>query len=773
MTRACPRWLGGARGRAASGSRSGGRPLRCCGRWCRRWLSAAPTRWRAGHAIDEGPGRNATRYFIREPCELGKKYLIGGRAKYRITVYKGAPMPHEPKTDEEDNYEQFAEWFLTQKKPFSITSKIKNDDQTWTQAWEAYLGDLEHDACLYRAREKDECETMTMAEKRATKNMRNRRLVAASRLADIKNDLEGFTSTNKARAWSEAYRGRSRTLWNNTNRPSSKAPRQYCRGINEGMREVEAYIEETNDSVNFPNAKEESKAMQIREGNQKKLITKLPSARVNAIARQRQLAQGGELQRMWTTAAQQSMGRRVNSPGDVHACIMRPLPPRQQGINREPDTQPAPKKQKTTQWLQQDHNGAGTSTEGPFDAIEERTYERLRKDAVQAGRPTTEQPLNPQQREAARTLLNYAYHYHSLKETHTGEQIVAKAKEKDLAQITKVMGAAGVGKSQMIQATKKALEDAGLGVAVVTAYTGVAAAPFAGPTLLSLLNMSPKQRNQPLRKDAPATIARMRTKFEQECGIPAERVAALIIDEISFVDVNTLGHVSHNFSLLLETQLKEGDNRTLCGGLPVMLCGDNHQIPAPKATPWFTTLVEEAHAMTLRHRSDSGSPRPQGMNVLRQARLVTLTRQMRAIEDPDFVRDQTAMRETSVLQPVRKDFLDSIKVISAEDVEDDKSLLFTLIGVRGHWEGDAINQAQLKHFAEVNSLPIVKWRLTLQKRGQVKALLQGVILEELYENDPNAWAYFVQGAPILISDNLRSTRKLGKWHTWSPILAEH
>ena len=68
-------------------------------------------KWAKGHAIDEGPGRNATRYFIREPCELGRKYLIGGRAKYRITVYKGAPMPHEPKTDEEDNYEQFAEWF--------------------------------------------------------------------------------------------------------------------------------------------------------------------------------------------------------------------------------------------------------------------------------------------------------------------------------------------------------------------------------------------------------------------------------------------------------------------------------------------------------------------------------------------------------------------------------------------------------------------------------------------------------------------------------------
>ena len=224
-------------------------------------------KWAAGHAIDRGPGRNATRYFIREPCELRKKYLIGGRAKYRITAYKGAPMPLEPKTDEEDNYEQFAEWFLTQKKPFSISSKIKDDDETWSQASEAYLDDLEHDACLYREREKDLCESMTMAEKLATKNMRDRRLVAASRLADIKNDLEGFTSTNKARTWSEAFRGRSRTLWYTTNRPSSKTPRQYCRGIDESMREVQAYIDETNDTGNFPNASKEDSRRKPEEAH--------------------------------------------------------------------------------------------------------------------------------------------------------------------------------------------------------------------------------------------------------------------------------------------------------------------------------------------------------------------------------------------------------------------------------------------------------------------------------------------------------------------------
>jgi len=47
MMLVCPRWPGGVRRCAASGSRSGGRPLRCCGWRRRRRLLAAPSRWGA------------------------------------------------------------------------------------------------------------------------------------------------------------------------------------------------------------------------------------------------------------------------------------------------------------------------------------------------------------------------------------------------------------------------------------------------------------------------------------------------------------------------------------------------------------------------------------------------------------------------------------------------------------------------------------------------------------------------------------------------------
>ena len=113
----------------------------------------------------------------------------------------------------------------------------------------------------------------------------------------------------------------------------------------------------------------------------------------------------------------------------------------------------------------------------------------------------------------------------------------------------------------------------------------------------------------------------------------------------------------------------------------------------------------------MRQRSQGQGASHLGLDMLRKGKLVTLTQQMRAIEDPEFVRDQNRMRETSVQYPIRKEFLDSIKEISSQDVEDDKSWLYAPICVRGHWEGDAINLAQLNHFAFVNNLPVVKWRL--------------------------------------------------------------
>ena len=53
----------------------------------------------------------------------------------------------------------------------------------------------------------------------------------------------------------------------------------------------------------------------------------------------------------------------------------------------------------------------------------------------------------------------------------------------------------------------------------MTAYTGVAAAPFGGPTLLSLLNMKPKTKSEGLTDLEPTQLVKLKDKFKKESGV--------------------------------------------------------------------------------------------------------------------------------------------------------------------------------------------------------------------------------------------------------------
>ncbi len=122
----------------------------------------------------------------------------------------------------------------------------------------------------------------------------------------------------------------------------------------------------------------------------------------------------------------------------------------------------------------------------------------------------------------------------------------------------------------------------------MTAYTGVAAAPFGGPTLLKLLNLNLKTKsNSQVVNDNAVDRQRMCHKFNDECGAPIEEFGLVVIDEISFIDTVVFGHVDKGFAIL------QG-NTELCGGMPLLLRGDNHQKPPPGGTPWYQYIVKVA-----------------------------------------------------------------------------------------------------------------------------------------------------------------------------------
>ena len=97
------------------------------------------------------------------------------------------------------------------------------------------------------------------------------------------------------------------------------------------------------------------------------------------------------------------------------------------------------------------------------------------------------------------------------------------------------MGAGGTGKSAMVHELREQMEARKCGNLVVTAYTGVAAAPFGGATLLSLLNLgiASKQMTS-VRQLSAEKIATAREKFRKECGFDIGTVGGIVVDEVSF-----------------------------------------------------------------------------------------------------------------------------------------------------------------------------------------------------------------------------------------------
>ena len=313
------------------------------------------------------------------------------------------------------------------------------------------------------------------------------------------------------------------------------------------------------------------------------------------------------------------------------------------------------------------------------------------------------------------------------------------------------IGAGGTGKSAVVHALSREFKRLGLGRVLVTAYTGVAAAPFGGPTLLKLLNLNLNTKlNAKVAENDPKDREKKCQKFKDECGAPIEEFGCVVIDEISFIDAVVLGHVDKGFANLL-------GNSELCGGLPFLLCGDNHQKPPPGGTPWYQYMVKLAakeETATIALGTDSANHR--GITLLSAAKRIELHRLMRARDDPDFIAIQLQMRKTEMLHPVPDDLLKQLHTVTLDDMASDPAWRFAPIGVLTHIERDALNLEQLKAFAKAFNLPIFRWRCFLVD-GE---LLQADVRNELYDHEPNLWSYFVEGAPVLQLTNISSVRQL-------------
>ena len=70
-------------------------------------------------------------------------------------------------------------------------------------------------------------------------------------------------------------------------------------------------------------------------------------------------------------------------------------------------------------------------------------------------------------------------------------------------------------------------------------------------------------------------------------------------------------------------------------------------------------------------------------------------------------------------------------------------------------ERDVINVAQAEAFACTFGLPLIRWRLDM-----VDEIDNKLLRDDVYEDEDHLWGYFVEGAPINLTENMSSTRGL-------------
>ena len=241
----------------------------------------------------------------------------------------------------------------------------------------------------------------------------------------------------------------------------------------------------------------------------------------------------------------------------------------------------------------------------------------------------------------------------------------------------------------------------------------------------------------------PPLLEKARAKFANECGVRIEDVGGIVIDEVSFVAAGVFGQVDYMLRQLT------GNMDVECGGIPLLLCGDNHQKPPPGDATWYTELVGSLPAVS---RSAKGNKSPAvgsvhpvalGLKLLKAARRVELKRLMRAVDDANFVKVQEEMRDTTAERPISSAFLDAMRPVSAKDLEQDDGWRFAPIGVVSRMERDVINLARAEDFARVFGLPFIKWKLPIIDGGvPTDEGLRG----DLYKDEIGLWGYFVEGA---------------------------
>ncbi|KAJ1622139.1 hypothetical protein T492DRAFT_885747, partial [Pavlovales sp. CCMP2436] len=644
-------------------------------------------------------GRIRERFVLESPHPLRHSHIIARQYMPGVVAYGGAPPPRPLASKSSGRVARVtraaeatvAAFYLINFKPWSMAKPLV----ITSAEWERWLSELRVAAGIgvTFVLDPDEVVLQTQA-----------RRVAMGRPLSIRNVRDGFRADEAASKACNAFRGPERTLWDDSTRPGVGEERDPSDAEGrEASKEIADVLARAESRLNGPTLAVALKQAGLKSSLQDKLRAALPTA--GALGQP--LSRAAEPQRVVVGAT--TGGEGLPGPGVAGADEV--AVPREFAVLNE-------------------------------KAHEEKARAFAAAPALDAAAPVRP-PLNPQQRQAAA-----AFHRAIAKREsalYVGATLLDAAAGKDSCLL--VTGPAGSGKSQLVYSVIDCCRAQGLAPLVVCAFTGVAAAPFGGPTLQRLMGMS--QRVPPTRSTpSDATVAAWRVRFRDESGMDVTECEDLI-DEISFVTAAQLLEMSIRLQHML------GVLGVPFGGMPILLAGDCYQKDSPQGVSWYHDLVASADGRTaVAEGADALAAAKTtslelALQLLRAAPRIDLWRIMRCIENEPFASVQR--------QPVSDAFVAALRPVKAADLRDDDGWRFAPVGVLSHLEHDAINTAQLFAFARAFDLPLVRRRLPLMPNDIPPVLPHQ--LDELYANEPGLWGYYVQGAPALISENIKATRR--------------
>ena len=171
-------------------------------------------------------GRPVERFLLHKQHPLEATHVVVRRAKTAVPALAGNPPPKLPGQDatpkQKDN---FAAFYCALFVPWHC---LQDTEEPTMDKFDAFWQQLEHDACLHRARESDESDTDDEDEEEEPRRRRRKergarlrcRTVASGRLSTMKQHIDGIQPKSAVVTLVQRHRARARTIWNAKNRPA-------------------------------------------------------------------------------------------------------------------------------------------------------------------------------------------------------------------------------------------------------------------------------------------------------------------------------------------------------------------------------------------------------------------------------------------------------------------------------------------------------------------------------------------------------------------------